>query len=396
MQQAPAKPVAAQAAEEALAIETSNASASATTDLPQDAQPPAHVSLPGAAAGSANDGSSRRFSGHPGAAVRTEAVGVIPPPQALSVMDEERIFDDDGTGKGLSTGGWIQESVAETCIMPPDEKGPCPGQVFTRPGRPWCYDARPYYNWDMGTCQDDLERAVKAFKRQDHATAFALFSKLAEKEYVPAQSNLCTMYVEGAGVAKDAVQAAQWCKKAADGGDPKATYNLALMYSDGIGVQKDDQQAAHWFRKAAYYGYADAQYNLGVMYAQGIGVPQDDKQAVYWYGKAAHRGNAVAQYNLGVMYAEGRGRAADDKQAMYWYCKGTMRGERNAQESVARMYPVSQEKPEPEELIYFCWLATAGQRNSTFAHQNRDLYEKALTAEQRDNAIAAARMWRQN
>lgn len=320
---------------------------------------------------------------------------MIPPPQGLTVANEERPFDYDGTGKGWSPGGWVQDSNAEDCVNMPDNPGYCPGQVFSHPGRPWCYDASPIHNWDMGTCKDRFDQATAAFKRQEYAAAFAVFTQLAEKDYAPAQSNLCTIYTEGAGAPRDTQQAVHWCRKAAKEGDPKATYNLALMYSDGIGVAKDDQQAAHWFRKAAYYGYANAQYNLGVMYMHGIGVAQDDKQAVYWYRKAASRGNALAQYNLGVMYAEGAGVPRDDKQALYWYCKGAVRGDAMSQASLAKLYGAEAEPAAKAELDYFCWLFSADKRSTVIAYADRHLYERKLTVEQRERAIATADAWMQ-
>ncbi|TCS39277.1 TPR repeat protein [Paucimonas lemoignei] len=320
-------------------------------------------------------------------------MGVIPPPQDLTVANEERLFDDGG-GAGWSPGGWVQESSAEDCVNMPDNPSYCPGQVFTFPGRPWCYDASPLHTWDPGTCKDRLDRATAAFKQKDYGAALAVFSELAEKDYAPAQANLCTIYAEGTGTPKDAQKAVHWCRKAAKEGDPKATYNLALMYSDGIGVPKDDKEAAHWYRKAAYYGYANAQYNLGVMYTHGIGVPQDDKQAAYWYRRAASQGNVQAQYNLGVLYSEGAGVPQDDKQALYWFCKGTIRGEEKAQTSVAKMYGTDGTLPEKDELAYFCWLFSADKRNNITAYADRHLYDRKLTPEQRERAIATATMWK--
>lgn len=395
MRRTPAQTSQTQAGAAASAMESTPASTETGTNLPQFNESVA-PSLPGASAGKPGTNSTARFANHPGAAVRAEAVGVIPPPQDLTVGNEELPLHD-GTGMGVSgwsPGGWAQDTNGEECMYSHENTGPCPGQVFTQSGRPWCHDADPYMGWDYGTCQDRFDRATAAFKRQEYAAAFAVFTQLAEKDFPPAQSNLCTIYLEGTGAPRDTQQAVHWCRKAAKEGDHKATYNLALMYSDGIGVPRDDQQAAYWFRKAAYYGYANAQYNLAVMYMHGIGVPQDDKQAVYWYRKAAFRGNALAQYNLGVMYAEGAGVPRDDKQAVYWYCKGTVRGDAKAQASLARLYGADTESAAKAELDYFCWLFSADKRSSVIAYADRHLYERKLTVEQRERAIAAAGAWK--
>ncbi len=377
-------------------------SASAVPDLPQtqtSAQSSQEsIGLPAQAAKSGTPGTSSsgrpQIAGHPGATVRAEAIGVIDPPQTLSIHNEENVFDYDGTGNGASPGGWAQES---TDACPGDLfawERTCGGPVFSQPSAPRCYDANPYQNWDPGTCQIDLAKAATAYKRKDYDTAVMLYKKLAEHDYYPAQTNLAAMYAEGEGVPKDEQQAVHWYRKAAASGDGKAIYNLALMVNDGRGTPRDDKQAAYWYRKAAYYGYAVAQYNLAVMYASGIGLARDDKQAVYWYRKAAGRGVSAAQYNLGVMYAEGLGIAKNERQAVYWYCKGTVRGEANARTSLARLYASGTETPSHDELVFFCWEFTSDNRAAQIAYWDREKFEKTLTLEQRATAQAAARRWK--
>ncbi len=376
--------------------------ASSAPDLPQaqtsaqSSEQPSGLSAQAAATGSPGASSSGRprIAGHPGASVRANAVGVIDPPQILSIHNEENVFDHDGTGNGASPGGWAQESSAEECVSIMGEEGPCDKALFSQPSRPWCYDADPYFNWDVGTCKIYFDKAIAAFQRKNYPDALAELTRLAEKNYTPAQASLGAMYAEGTGIPKDEQQAVHWYQKAAADGDGKAIYNLALMYNDGRGVPRDDKQAAYWYRKAAYYGFAVAQYNLAVMYASGIGVPRDDKQAVYWYRKAATRGVSAAQYNLGVMYAEGLGIAKDERQAVYWYCKGTVRGETNARTSLARLYASGTETPSHDELAFFCWEFTSDKRAAQIAYQDREKFEKGLTPEQRATAQAAARLWK--
>ena len=57
-------------------------------------------------------------------------------------------------------------------------------------------------------------------------------------------------------------------------GDPNAQYNLARIYLDGAGVQKDARQAARWLRLAADKAHAPSQALLGHLLfngAAGIG-----------------------------------------------------------------------------------------------------------------------------
>jgi TPR repeat protein len=59
------------------------------------------------------------------------------------------------------------------------------------------------------------------------------------------------------------------------------------MYAKGRAVPKDDQAAANWFRKAAEQGDPRAQYNLGVLFVNGRGVERDYAQAYVWLRQAA-------------------------------------------------------------------------------------------------------------
>ena len=62
------------------------------------------------------------------------------------------------------------------------------------------------------------------------------------------------------------------------------------MYENGTGVPRDATEAVNWYRKAADQGLAVAQSQLGAMYGAGIGVPQDDAEAMKWTSKAADQG----------------------------------------------------------------------------------------------------------
>ncbi|MBI1890997.1 MAG: SEL1-like repeat protein [Burkholderiales bacterium] len=341
------------------------------------------------AAPSSGSGSAR----HPRTNVREAPVGVTGRPLPVNIHNEDNPIDD-GTGGGLSPGGWSQE-YSEGCLNLPGDAGPCTtGRVFAQPGRPWCYDANPIYGWDIGTCSYQLYKATEAYKRADYTTAIEGLKKLAEKDYAPAQFSLGSMYEEGIGLPKDEEQAAHWYRKAATAGEVKAEYNLAMMYSDGRGVKKDDQQAAHWYTKASYHGYDSAQYNLGVMYATGTGVPKNDKEASYWYLKASHRGNAHAQYNLAVNYENGVGRARDEKEAAYWYCKAAGRGLAEARHSLGLLYANGGEVPKYEELAYFCWFFSVDKRNNQLGYQGREKYTKVLTEEQQAYTEATYKRFR--
>jgi TPR repeat protein len=81
----------------------------------------------------------------------------------------------------------------------------------------------------------------------------------------------------------------------AERGNAEAQYNLANLYRDGRGVPRDDQQAADWYRRAAEGGSWWAAFDLGMLYwGQGLasgpkdGGPNDALIRVHmWLGIAA-------------------------------------------------------------------------------------------------------------
>jgi hypothetical protein len=47
------------------------------------------------------------------------------------------------------------------------------------------------------------------------------------------------------------MEAARWCRKAADQGHALAQNNLGTMFYEGRGVAQSGVEAARWYRKAA-------------------------------------------------------------------------------------------------------------------------------------------------
>ena len=74
----------------------------------------------------------------------------------------------------------------------------------------------------------------------------------------------------------------------AEAGDVKAQYSLANAYQYGYGgVKKNMKTAAEWYRRAAEGGHMESQCNYGLCFANGAGVKKDFSQAVVWFRKAA-------------------------------------------------------------------------------------------------------------
>jgi TPR repeat protein len=109
------------------------------------------------------------------------------------------------------------------------------------------------------------------------------------------------MSADGNCVPKDAAEAANWLRKAAQQGDPKGQLELGNIYHEGTGVPKDAQEAAKWTRRAAEQGNGHAQFNLGVMYALGDGVTKDNVQAYAWWAIAATQSERSAAKNCAAL-----------------------------------------------------------------------------------------------
>ena len=95
------------------------------------------------------------------------------------------------------------------------------------------------------------EEGLKAAEKDDYATAFKKWKKLAQK------------------------------------GDVKVQATVAVLYHTGQGVTKSYEKAFYWYKKAAEKGNAQSQANLGVMYAKGTGTKRDMIKSYAWYSVAA-------------------------------------------------------------------------------------------------------------
>lgn len=159
----------------------------------------------------------------------------------------------------------------------------------------------------------------------DKPPSFEEVQTAAKAGSAEAENDLGNRYLQGAGVAKDEVQAAIWYRKAAEQGYAPAQSALGGLYLHGVGVPPDAMQASDWIRKAAEQGEALAQSDLGMMYLKGIAVPQEDAQAILWLRKAAEQGSPAGQYNLASLYQRGgAGLAEDDAEATRWYGKAAV------------------------------------------------------------------------
>ena len=147
----------------------------------------------------------------------------------------------------------------------------------------------------------DFIVALKAFKKQDYATAYEEFISLAEAGDIRAQTYIGMMHFNGLAVPRNFESAAHWYEKAAKEGHPHAQFHLGWMYDNGKGLEKNNELAFTWFESAALQGHPRAQNNLGVMYFKGDGVEKDFLLAQMWYMISASKGMPEAIENMTML-----------------------------------------------------------------------------------------------
>lgn len=139
------------------------------------------------------------------------------------------------------------------------------------------------------------------------------------------------------GAEQDFVKAADWYRRLAKTGDPRAQTSLGLMYARGYGVAKNLAEAHRWWNFAAAQNDPGAQYNLGLTYVQGEGVDADPARAARWFREAARRGHVQAQYNLGLLLHEGKGIARNAQEAYFWVRVAALQGDEYAERNLAAL-----------------------------------------------------------
>ncbi len=175
-----------------------------------------------------------------------------------------------------------------------------------------------------------------AERSQKETKQFSVLRKAANSGSAVDQINLGIAYLTGVGTLKDRGQATALFRKATDQGQAEAKCLLAnIIASDSDWKEPSNNiQAAEFCRKAADDGFADAQFLLGVLYRMGRSIPVDKVQATKWIHKAADQGRPDAQFMLGLSYDLGNGVEKDEKQANIWYQKAADKGNPDAMESI--------------------------------------------------------------
>lgn len=149
----------------------------------------------------------------------------------------------------------------------------------------------------QGDAAAQVELGVKYFTADGVAEnipeAIRLFALAADKKSLDAQLNLGWIYGHTEGYL-DAAKSATYYGMAAAQGNPDAQYFLGLMYLNGEGIKKEPVKAAEWLKKSALQNKTEAQTALGDLYETGQGVKADKVEALKWYLIALKNGDGAA------------------------------------------------------------------------------------------------------
>lgn len=149
------------------------------------------------------------------------------------------------------------------------------------------------------------------------ASVIPSLERLAEADNAEAIYHLGMAYQTGSGVTEDHPKALAAFRKAAELGDPLASYKLGCYY-DGEGeglVETDPALALKYKLVAAEAGYALAQQDVGILYAQSGDIPA----GLAWLEKSVAQGWSGGLLTLASVYNGAPGVTPDaGKTAAYF------------------------------------------------------------------------------
>lgn len=196
-------------------------------------------------------------------------------------------------------------------------------------GKP--YDPQAGYDWYRKAADRSFARAfhnLAIFWQEDHdgfGTDYAKSRARAEDAialgYVHSNTVIGDLYKNGRGVEKDATQALEFYRRAADGGSFEGLRLTAYAYLNGEGVEKDIGLGTVYLERAIAAGDRRGIRDLAWLYEGNEGVEQDLVKSYLLYRYGIERGMADAAYELALFaaYEEYEGFWHDPVQG-YGYC----------------------------------------------------------------------------
>ncbi len=132
------------------------------------------------------------------------------------------------------------------------------------------------------------------------------FETAAREGNAAAMNMLGRLHERGWGIPANLETAAQYYRRACEGGEVWAAINLADLYLQGHGVEQSDDEAHSLYQRAADAGHAKAMNMLGMMAEAGRG-PEGIEAAEGHFLRAAEAGDCWGQFNAArLLFASGQ------------------------------------------------------------------------------------------
>jgi hypothetical protein len=168
-------------------------------------------------------------------------------------------------------------------------------------GRQWLEKAIGAKEFSAYLALGDFEENVK----KDPKAALKQYERGKDAGQIDCMLRSADFYIEGKGVDKDVERGVSILRKAAESGNPIASFRLAMGY---LSTEKPDVLNGYGYLLAAANGnLVEAQNELGLLYLSGKIAMADHVAGVAWLTRSAQNGFAQAQYNLASLHERGIG-----------------------------------------------------------------------------------------
>lgn len=246
-------------------------------------------------------------------------------------------------------------------------------------GREWLKKAIEGKEYSAYLALGDYEENVK----KDLKAALAEYERGKDVGQIDCILRTADFYIEGKGVEKDNTRGLALLQKAAEAGNPVASFRLAVQALSG---EKPELLTGYGYLLAAANGnLVEAQNEMGLLYLSGKFAGTDTIAGIAWLTRAAKAGYAQAQNNLATLYERGAGTEQSLENAGQLYALAANQGHGPATLALARL--INEGIGTKSDPVKAWALATLAQeRGDKDATKLLDVISAKLSTEQKVEA----------
>ncbi len=162
------------------------------------------------------------------------------------------------------------------------------------------YDGQRGVDRDLVAARKYFQSVAQQYWRRDGTIIEAKDKPIVEKYAGRAAGYLGHMYLRAEGVKENHEKALEWFRRGMSIGDSASQFGMGLMCLHGLGIERNALQASEYFRAAAQQNHLLAQVEIGLLHLDQ-GLTEDVLIAQRYFEIAARQGNIEARYYLGEM-----------------------------------------------------------------------------------------------